>query len=364
MFKLKYVFAAIMLLGVIVPFAHAQELVTEEVEIVKARVLEAGPAAEEILPGTNTKVLLQQLRIEILEGTKRGITLELENDYIALRTGETFYLRHSYDLLDGRDRYAVFAPNRLSALFGLAAVFLAVLFFFGGWQGLRGLLALAGSLFVVIYLLLPGILAGYPPVLMAMGISSLIVVLGSYVTHGFRPVTTAAVLGMLLTIAITGLLAYIAVDLTRLSGFSGEEVTYLNFDTSGAIDLVGLLLGGIMIGLLGVLYDAAIGQAVAVEELRNAGNHLTPREIYKRGIRIGREHIGALVNTLAIAYVGVALPLLLLLQVSSDQPLHLLLNQELFATEIVRTLVGSIGLILAVPITTAIAVWMLVRRKV
>jgi uncharacterized membrane protein len=188
-------------------------------------------------------------------------------------------------------------------------------------------------------------------------------VLGSYITHGFKPVTTAAVLGMLVTIAITGLLAYVAIMLTSLTGYSGEEVTYLNFDTRGAIDLVGLLLGGIMIGLLGVLYDAAIGQSVAVEELRDAGNHLKPHEIYKRGIRIGREHVGALVNTLAIAYVGTALPLFLLLKVSSSQPLHLMLNQEIFATEIVRTLVGSIGLILAVPITTAIAVWMLARKN-
>lgn len=346
-----------------VSVAYAQELVIDRVEVVKARVIKAGEVQKEILPGTNTKVILQDLRVEILQGEQAGTIVDVQNDIIPFRDGEVFYLWHERSAIDNIDRYAVSAPNRVPALTVLGALFLGVLFFFGGWQGVRGLLALAGSLFVIVYLLLPGILAGYPPVLVAMGISSLIVVLGSYVTHGFKPVTTAAVLGMLLTIAITGALAYLAIGMANLSGFSGEEVVYLNFDTDGAIDLVGLLLGGIMIGLLGVLYDAAIGQAVAVEELRNAGNHLTPREIYKRGIRIGREHIGALVNTLAIAYVGVALPLLLLLRVSSEQPLLVTINQEMFATEIIRTLVGSIGLILAVPITTAIAVWMLAKRK-
>jgi uncharacterized membrane protein len=122
--------------------------------------------------------------------------------------------------------------------------------------------------------------------------------------------------------------------------------------------MVGLLFGGIMIGLLGVLYDIAIGQAVAIEELFRAGKDLSRKEVYARGIRIGREHIGALVNTLAIAYVGASLPLLLLIQ-SSTVGVLFILNSEIFATEVVRILIGSIGLVLAVPITTLIASYML-----
>jgi uncharacterized membrane protein len=125
--------------------------------------------------------------------------------------------------------------------------------------------------------------------------------------------------------------------------------------------MVGLLFGGIMIGLLGVLYDIAIGQAVAIEELFRAGKHLTRREVYLRGIRIGREHIGALVNTLAIAYVGASLPLLLLMQ-SATTGIAFIINSEILSTEIVRILIGSIGLILAVPITTLIASYMLHGR--
>ena len=118
-----------------------------------------------------------------------------------------------------------------------------------------------------------------------------------------------------------------------------------------------------LIGLLGVLYDVAIGQAISVEELHTIAPHISRGVIYKRAIRIGREHIGALVNTLAIAYVGVSLPLLLLYSQSSTESIGMTLNRELFATEIIRTMIGSIGLVLAVPITTFISVWFLMRAN-
>jgi uncharacterized membrane protein len=138
---------------------------------------------------------------------------------------------------------------------------------------------------------------------------------------------------------------------------------YLNFDTRGGVNLVGLLFGGILIGLLGILYDVAIGQAISVEELHTIAPHTSKWAIYNRAVRIGREHIGALVNTLAIAYVGVSLPLLLLIVNSSSDSLLLTLNREVFATEVIRTLIGSIGIILAVPVTTWISVSMLIKKN-
>jgi uncharacterized membrane protein len=125
------------------------------------------------------------------------------------------------------------------------------------------------------------------------------------------------------------------------------------------LDIPGLLLGGILIGLLGVLYDAAIGQAVAIEELMVHAPHLTRRKIFERAMRIGREHIGALIDSLALAYVGASLPLLLLFYSSSSASLLSIINREDFATEIIRTLIGSTGLILAVPITSLVAVFMI-----
>jgi uncharacterized membrane protein len=171
--------------------------------------------------------------------------------------------------------------------------------------------------------------------------------------------TSAAVLGMIVTICFTGLLAWLSIYLARLTGFESEEAVYLHFNTGGSIDFAGLLLAGIIIGLLGILYDLAIGQAVAVEEIKGAGQHLKSTEVYARALRIGREHTGALVNSLAIAYVGVSLPLLLLFYNTGAEHVLLNMNREIFATEIVRTMVGSIGLVLAVPITTLISVWLL-----
>lgn len=339
---------------------HAQaELITDTVTLQKAQVLEVSDASTIIIEGTDTPSKSQRIKAKILEGADAGTVADFTNDYIQLKAGDLFYLRHITNRLEGRDMYSVADPYRLNILVILTVAFIILLFIFGGLQGIRGLASLIGSLVLIFYLLLPGILSGHSPILVSIGVASLIIIIGSYITHGFNKTTTAAVLGMITTILITGAMAYWAVHTGNLSGYTSEENVYLNFDTRGSIDMVGLLFGGIMIGLLGVLYDIAIGQAIAVEELFRAGKHMTRLEIYKRAIRIGREHIGALVNTLAIAYVGVALPLLLLLQHSYNLGIGPLINGEMFATEIVRILVGSIGLILGVPITTFIASYML-----
>ncbi|HEY4526252.1 MAG TPA: YibE/F family protein [Candidatus Paceibacterota bacterium] len=350
-------------------FASAQATFEPDtITMQKARVTAVVSESTEIIPGTETPAHLQTISAEILEGSQRGSVVTLDNDYIQLEEDDVFYLRHITNGVDDADYYTVADPYRLPILAILAIVFLALLFFFGGLPGVRGLAALAGSFLLIFFALIPGILSGYSPILISIGVSSLIIVLGSYITHGFNRTTSAAVIGMIVTVLITGLGAYWAVEAAQLSGYTSDETVSLNFASRGSIDMVGLLFGGIMIGLLGVLYDIAIGQAISVEELfKAAGAHLpagrqvTPKEIYRRALRIGREHIGALVNTLAIAYVGASLPLFLLIQNATLSPLFLI-NSELLSTEIIRILVGSIGLILAVPITTAIATAILARR--
>jgi uncharacterized membrane protein len=324
----------------------------------KAQVTEIVSATRANIPGTNTEASTQKIAVRLLDGPGQGSTVTFDNDYIQLGVGDIFYLRHQTNNLDGTDYYSVADPYRLNIIFGLTGLFLILVLLFGGRQGLRGLASLCGSLILILYVLLPGILHGYPPVWMAVGVSSLIIIVGSYITHGFNRTTSAAVLGMIATVLVTGALGYWAVHAAHLSGYNSDESTYLTFNTNGQIDLVGLLFGGIMIGLLGVLYDIAIGQAVAIEELFRAGAHLSRLQIYQRGIRIGREHIGALINTLAIAYVGASLPLLLLLY-TNTVGWQFTINSEIIATEIIRILIGSIGLILGVPTTTLIASYML-----
>ncbi len=334
--------------------AHAQEIAQDKETVVKATVLEVMHEERRTIPGTDTPANYQTIRVRILEGEEQGKEVTVENDYLNLKKGEVFYLLHSVGAYDGKDAYSVFDAYRLPALVFFVGLFVVCVVIFGGIQGVRGLVSLAGGFLLIIYVLLPGILHGWPPVVVSIGVASLVIILGSYVTHGFNRTTTAAVLGMLATILITGILAWAGVHFARLGGYASEETTYLNFNTRGAIDFAGLLLGGIIIGLLGILYDAAISQAIAVEELVRAGPHLHARVIYRRALRIGREHIGALVNTLAIAYTGAALPLILLFY-NYHAGFASTINREIFATEIIRIIVGSIGLVLAVPITTLIA---------
>jgi uncharacterized membrane protein len=355
---------SILFLGLVVPgLLSGQELVTDTVVTMKARVIEVVSQDIRHEDGLGVQSLHQTIRATVLDGPEVGKDITVENDFLNLKQGDVFYLQHTTSELDGSDYYNVYERARSVPLAVLFAIFVAVVAIFGGKQGVRGLLALVGSFIFIGAMLLPGIIAGYSPILVSIAVASLIIVLGSYVTHGFTKTTSAAVVGMIITICITGLLAWLSIEWTYLQGWSSDEVTYLHLNSHGTIDLAGLLLGGILIGLLGVLYDGAIGQAVSVEELASAGKHLTRGEIYQRALRIGREHVGALVNTLAIAYAGAALPLLLLFYQVGGIDIGLTINREIFATELVRMLVGSIGLVLAVPITTAVAVRMLVNDR-
>ena len=358
----KYLILLIIVFGIVTPLSlKAADQTQSQPTIVKAKVLDVLTTSTELLPGSNKSTPTQSLEVQILEGADSGQTVVFDNDYVMLNQGEVFYL--SIDTSNGGvPNYSVFEPDRVPVLLFFAILFVVLVLIFGGLQGLRGLLSLAGSMLVIIFILLPLILRGFSPLLVSIVVSSLIIILGSYITHGFNKTTSSAVISMIITVIVTGVMAYFAVHWSQFTGITSDESIYLNLDTANNINLVGLLMGGIMIGLLGVLYDVSIGQSIAVEELHNVATHLSRWKIYKRAIRIGREHIGALVNTLAIAYVGASLSLLLLAYSGADASFSVLINREVFATEIIRILVGSIGLVLAVPITTLLSVIMLMPK--
>ncbi len=338
--------------------AQSSTLMTDIEVFAKAKVQSVSKSSTTSIPGFDTDTLSQMVTVKVLNGTEAGKAATFKNDYIQVNEGDIVYVRHLTSHADGVESWSIADPYRLDVMLWLVITFIVLIFVFGGIQGVRGLASLVGSVGLIFYVLIPGIYAGYNAVLVSIGVASLIIIVGSYITHGFNRTTSSAVLGMIATVIVTGIGAYYVVDIAKLSGYNSEESMFLNLNARGAIDMVGLLFGGIMIGLLGVLYDSALGQAVAIEELYRAGKHLTRVEVYKRGIRIGREHIGALVNTLAIAYVGASLPLFLLVQNATTGMLFII-NSETFSTEIIRILVGSIGLVLAVPITTIIASYML-----
>lgn len=343
-------------------FVPEATLIQDKTEILKAKVVNVVKQERRIIPGTDVQGMFQTITAEILEGDKKGNILSVDNDYLELEKGDRFFLFHAIYGTDGREVYSVRDVDRRGALLFFVFLFVATVLWFSGKQGFRSLLGLAGSFFVIMYVLVPSLLAGYPPVLTSIGIAAIILFFAIFFTHGFNRISGIAFTGTVLAVIATGVLAYVGVHLTSLSGFSSDESVYLNFNTQGTLNFAGLLLGGILIGVLGVLDDIAITQTAVVSELYNSAKHLSKKEIYMSALRVGREHVGALVNTLALAYTGASLPLLLLFS-TADASVSSIINQEIFATEIIRTIIGSIGLILTVPITTLLAVYFLKDYK-
>ncbi len=243
--------------------------------------------------------------------------------------------------------------QRKLPLAGIAAVFALLVVLVGRWRGFGALVGLFITWLVITQYMLPAILEGKPPVLVALSGSAVIVLLALYVAHGFNARTTTALIGTLLSLGLTGLLAAFAVTATHLTGLANEESTYVQ-SFAGAVDLRGLILGGVIIGALGVLNDMTVTQSSAVREIHLAQPRLNRRALYSSGMRVGRDHIASTVYTLVLAYTGAALPLLILFTVA-NRSFTDVVGGELVAEEIVRTLIGSIGLILSVPITTALA---------
>jgi uncharacterized membrane protein len=240
----------------------------------------------------------------------------------------------------------------------LAAGFAAAVMLVGGLRGARSLVALAFTLLVVGKLLIPLLLAGWPPLPLAIGTAAGVTVVTLLLTEGARRTTLAAILGTAGALAVTALLAHLATEAARFSSLQGsEEVAFLVVLLGEEVDLRGMLLAATILGALGVLDDVTITQAAAVSELRATDPAATRGAVFARAMAIGRSHIAATVNTLVLAYVGASLPLLLLFAVGESSPL-VAVNGELLAVEVVRALAGSIGIVAAVPLTTAIAAFL------
>jgi uncharacterized membrane protein len=202
---------------------------------------------------------------------------------------------------------------------------------------------------------IPRIVQGGDPLVTSLVGCGLIACLSLYLAHGVKRRTSVALLATLMTLLIAIVLATLFVHIASLFGMGSEESLYLQMGQLQSVNLRGLLLGGMLLGALGVLDDITTAQCAVVDEVSKANPSLTPQQLRSAGASVGREHIASLINTLALAYAGASLPLLLLLDVNSDFPLWMTLNSEFLAEEIVRTLVGSMALLMAVPISTWLA---------
>lgn len=300
----------------------------------------------------------QNAKVRVVRGSDTGKELVISNytytqDRQKLRVGEKVVVTATQG--PEQTTYYISDKYRIPSALGIFVIFFLLAVFFARKKGLMSIVGLAVSIFLLIWFMVPRILAGDNPLVTSLITAVIIALISLYLAHGFTVRTTVAVVSTIVTLGISVLLALLFVQLAKLTGAGTEEAAFLQFGPTDTLNLRGLLLGGIIIGVLGVLDDVTTSQVATVGEIRAADPSLSFAELYKRGLTVGREHIASLVNTLALAYAGASLPLFLLFSVNKTQPFWVAFNSEFIIEEVVRTLVGSSALILAVPIATFLA---------
>ena len=261
--------------------------------------------------------------------------------------------------------YYITEKNRSNGLIIIFGFFLLLLFLIGKWKGVRSVLSLGLTFFVIIFFMVPQIMNGSSPVFIVLFSSLLILLFIVYLTEGFSLRSHLAVLSIFISLILVVAFSSFFIFLTKLTGIFSEDVFALINVGQQTLNLKGLLLAGMIIGALGVLDDVVISQIVSVEKIIEANPYQSWKEVFKKAQAIGVSHISSMTNTLFLAYAGASLPLLILF-VSDNSPFSnfsQIINNEAVSTEIVRALSGSLGIILAVPISTFIASWAFIYKK-
>lgn len=311
------------------------------------------------------ELVCTQAGVRLTEGPDKGTTVQLPEEADSggarLEVGDHVVLAYYADAPEEDLKYSYADRERRAPLLLLFVLFAIAVVALGRWKGARALIGVPVSLAVLAAFILPALLDGAEPVLVALVGGGAILVVALYLAHGVNVGSTVALIGAFASLALVGILAWGFVELASITGRSAEEASFLQV-SAGHVQLAGLVLAGIVIGTLGVLDDVTVLQVSAVWELHHANPDMPQRDLYGAAIRIGRDHIASTVNTLVLAYAGASLPLFLLLT-QAHQGLSDTANSEVVAVEIVRTLVGSIGLIASVPITTFLATWVITERE-
>lgn len=328
----------------------------ETIEGKIVRIIEEKPI---LLQGTENFQFYQKLEILITKGSLKGKKILVENgilpvvNYQRYQLGDQVVINYSKDF-SGKESFYITDFVRRQALLVLFFIFILITVVIAGWQGITSLLGMGVSFLVIFKFILPRIYTGWDPVQTAILGSLIIVPFTFLLSHGVNKKTLIAMLATIIALIITGIFANIFVEAAKLTGFAAEEANFLQVYLGEQINIKGLLLAGIIIGVLGILDDITISQSAIVNELKKTNPKLSRLDLYKKAMAVGKDHIASTVNTLILVYAGAALPLMLLF-VATPRSFSELVNYEMIAEEIIRTLVASIGLITAVPITTILA---------
>ncbi|HVW66665.1 MAG TPA: YibE/F family protein [Candidatus Peribacteraceae bacterium] len=305
---------------------------------------------------------VEHVQLQAVGGPHVGEEFSLDNTIIpgeggtVMNPGETVVVER-LQKSDGSIEYQFKEKYRLPQIGWLVFFFLLLAFIIGGKRGFTSILGLAVSILILLWFVIPRIIAGGDPFFVSLFGAILIACTSLYLAHGFNKRTSIAFLSTIATLVLATLIDLLFVFGAKLFGMGSEESLYLQSGSLQNIDLRGLLLGGIIIGCLGVLDDITTAQTATIAEISKANPMLTAKELRVAGRAVGREHIASLINTLALAYIGASMPLFLLLETTTDFPLWVTLNGEIIAEEVIRTLVGSATLLVAVPVSTWLAAY-------
>ena len=310
-------------------------------------------SVEEVPCSFDPLLACKRIGLVVSEGEFNGERFELEWPIDSTISSGDGVLVDLVETSDGTRQAVFYDFQRGTPMLLLIILFIAAIVVLGRWRGVGAIAGLAMSFVVIVIFALPALLGGANSIAVALVTAGAIAFVALFLAHGLGLATAAALLSTFASLAITGVLAWVFLSASKFTGFGDENVGFL--DALGSqIDPRGLLLAGVVIGSLGVLDDVTVTQVSAVWELKRASPDAGFGELYARALRIGRDHISSTVNTLFLAYAGASLPLLLLFS-EAEQHLGSVATREVVAVEIVRALVGSIGLVASVPISTALA---------
>lgn len=311
-------------------------------EFVKAKIEESG----------------KTITARILTGSQQGnkVTIQSVNQTfpVKLKTGDTVVLNKTQER--GETTYYFNDQYRINRVLVVLALFLIVVFLVSGIKGIGSVIGLLVSLSVLFSYVIPSILSGKDPLMVSFVGAVIILLVSTYVAHGFSKQTTVALVSTFLSLVLTLLVAKFAVSYSLLSGFGTEDAYDLYFAGRFIINMQGLLLGGIMIATVGALNDVTTTQAATVAGLAKLNPTMRFKELLAQGFVIGKEHVISLINTLVLAYAGSSLAVFIVLFYNpQNQPYWTILNSEIINEEIIKTLAGTMGLLLSMPIVTFIA---------
>ncbi|MDX9970851.1 MAG: YibE/F family protein [Candidatus Gracilibacteria bacterium] len=328
-----------------------------EAEDMRVRITDVKDCVSENVADT----LCKDLTVKVLDGSLKGRVYKIKADYLdasqknsSISVGDKYFVTYEGNDENGTPVLVLGEPDRLLGIFLLTLIFVVLVVVVSGKQGLFSIIALATNFAVLIFIIANGVFAGFNSMLLVILGGVLLLTLSMFLTYGFNKKTLSAYIGSLSGFFITIVLTLVFLPVFKMTGFSSEEASFLS-DIATNIDMVDVLFVGICVGVLGLLDDITVNQSSLTFQLVSANPKLSKKQVFFKAMAVGKDHLSSMVNTLIIAYAGASFPLFLLLVRDSSSSFSSIINMEMISEEILRMLVGSIGLILTIPVSTYIA---------